>query len=253
MIGGIGFTNCLREWQFALISSSTASTWSSSTPTRIVAFPCFRNPPDELKRVARYSFSSSASTRVAASSLWTMAVTSFIVDSMAQGSDRGPPEPSAVQFSMTRPSSATRASPLQEGLHEAADGGVGILDRAGTVDDPEPIRLVGREALVRRADGLEEDGLLRVLEPVPLAPPPRARQPDLDRDVEEQREVRAQAEGREVLETSELGHVVPVAGALVGERRVEEARAHDPLATLERGPDDAGHVLRPAGGIEERV
>src|SRR5687767_13326591 len=78
MIGGIGFTNCFREWQLALTISSTASTWSSSTPTRIVAFPCLRNPPDELTRVARYSFSSSASTSVAASSLCTMAVTSFI-------------------------------------------------------------------------------------------------------------------------------------------------------------------------------
>src|SRR5688572_7553404 len=78
MIGGMGFTNCFREWQLALTISSTASTWSSSTPTRIVAFPCLRNPPDEFTRVARYSFSSSASTSVAASSLCTMAVTSFI-------------------------------------------------------------------------------------------------------------------------------------------------------------------------------
>src|SRR5688572_5877667 len=84
MIGGIGFTNCFRLWQLALMMASTSSTWLSSTPSRMVALPCFRKPPDELKRVARYSFSSRASTRVAASSLWTMAVTSFTAGRLLQ-------------------------------------------------------------------------------------------------------------------------------------------------------------------------
>src|SRR4029079_3298954 len=77
MIGGIGFTNWRREWQVGLTLSSTASTWSSSTPTRIVALPCFRNPAEDCSRVARNSFSMSASTRFPASSLCTIAVTSF--------------------------------------------------------------------------------------------------------------------------------------------------------------------------------
>src|SRR6187551_670108 len=77
MIGGIGLTNWPPEWQLALTISSTASTWSSSTPTRIVALPCFRNPPEDCSRVARNSFSRSASTRFPASSLCTIAVTSF--------------------------------------------------------------------------------------------------------------------------------------------------------------------------------
>ena len=47
--------------------------------------------------------------------------------------------------------------------------------------------------------------------------------------------------------------LVPVAGALVGERRVEIAGADDPIAALEGGPDDARDVLGAAGGVEQRV
>ncbi len=55
----------------------TSSTSASSTPRMIVAFDCLRNPPELCSRVARNSLSSRASTRAPASSLWTMATTSF--------------------------------------------------------------------------------------------------------------------------------------------------------------------------------
>ena len=55
----------------------TSSTSASSTPTMIVAFDCLRNPPELWRRVARNSLSSRALTRAPASSLWTMATTSF--------------------------------------------------------------------------------------------------------------------------------------------------------------------------------
>src|SRR6266540_2817128 len=95
MIGGMGFTNWRREWQLALTISSTASTWSSSTPTRMVALPCFKKPPDECSRVARNSRSSSASTRLAASSLWTIAVTSFMARLCRRGVTGGHPSDAA--------------------------------------------------------------------------------------------------------------------------------------------------------------
>ena len=85
MIGGIGFTIWVREWQLSRTIDITSSTSSSSTPSITVAFDCLRNPPDEWRRVARKSRSSSASTRTPASSLWTMATTSFTVGSIADG------------------------------------------------------------------------------------------------------------------------------------------------------------------------
>ena len=54
-----------------------------------MAFDCFRNPPELCSRVARNSFSSRASTRVPASSLWTIATTSFIARSIDAANDAG--------------------------------------------------------------------------------------------------------------------------------------------------------------------
>src|SRR2546426_4314182 len=78
MIGGIGLMNWLRAWQVSRIVASTSSTCGSSTPARIVACDCLRNPPCEWRRVTRYSLSVSASTSAPASSGCTIAMTSFI-------------------------------------------------------------------------------------------------------------------------------------------------------------------------------
>src|SRR2546429_1540275 len=56
----------------------TSSTCASSTPARMVAWDCFRNPPCEWSRVTRKSLSVSASTSAPASSGCTIATTSFI-------------------------------------------------------------------------------------------------------------------------------------------------------------------------------
>ena len=55
----------------------------------IVAFDCLRNPPEEWSRVARNSFSRRASTSAPASSLWTIATTSFIARSIDGATDPG--------------------------------------------------------------------------------------------------------------------------------------------------------------------
>src|SRR5450759_2034164 len=77
MIGGIGFTIWVRAWQASRTMPMTSSTSSSSTPSITVALDCLRNPPELWSRVARNSRSSRALTRAPASSLCTMATTSF--------------------------------------------------------------------------------------------------------------------------------------------------------------------------------
>src|SRR5450755_4632276 len=86
MIGGIGLTIWVRAVQVRRVIARTSSIWASSTPTRIVALDCLRKPPDECSRVARYSFSSRASTRAPASSLWTTATISFMARRIRAGS-----------------------------------------------------------------------------------------------------------------------------------------------------------------------
>src|SRR5829696_3175159 len=77
MIGGIGLTTWVRDVQLVRTIPMTSSTSASSTPRMIVAFDCLRKPPELWSRVARNSLSSRALTRFPASSLWTMATTSF--------------------------------------------------------------------------------------------------------------------------------------------------------------------------------
>ena len=79
-----------------------------------MAFDCLRNPPELCSRVARNSLSSRALTRAPASSLWTMATTSF-----------------------TRGVSTPRATGGQRGSAVSA-GHAGVYDAAS--DDPDACR-----------------------------------------------------------------------------------------------------------------
>src|SRR5258707_1394366 len=90
MIGGIGLTVWARAVQCSRTRARTASTWSSSTPSTIVALDSLRNPPDDCRRVVRNSAAMRASTSVPASSLWTIAITSLtggVYDRPAVSSD----------------------------------------------------------------------------------------------------------------------------------------------------------------------
>ena len=49
MIGGIGFTTCVREVQVSRTTARTSSTSSSSTPRKIVAFERLRKPPNSTR------------------------------------------------------------------------------------------------------------------------------------------------------------------------------------------------------------
>jgi diguanylate cyclase (GGDEF)-like protein len=75
----------VRDVQFSRTTSTTSSTWCSSTPTMTVVFDWRRKPPELCSRVVRYSRLRSASTSGPASSLWTMATTSFSAPSLLDG------------------------------------------------------------------------------------------------------------------------------------------------------------------------
>src|SRR5215210_2503379 len=84
MMGGIGLTTWVREVQLSRTIASASSTCSSSTPRTMVAFDCFRKPPEECSLVARYSCSRSESTNAPASSLCTIATISFTSPSIGR-------------------------------------------------------------------------------------------------------------------------------------------------------------------------
>src|SRR5438094_311685 len=139
MIGGMGLTNCRREWQFALIPSRTAATGSSSTPTRRVAFPGLRTPRDEWSRVARNSRSRSASTRVAASSLCTIAVTSFMGRFLPEAGYGGK---YAIRSCAARPAQASSSRGSMSAWIASST--------SGTVPDPSMTRNRSGSAAARR-------------------------------------------------------------------------------------------------------
>jgi len=123
---------------------------------------------------------------------------------------------------------------------------------------PEPsttrvaLRLGRGQVQVRLPYGLEEALALGVLEAVPL-PTPLAGEADLDRHVDQDRQVGQRVVRREVLQPADLIGVDAIGGALVGERRVKVAGADHVVAALEGRNDDARSVLGARGGEEQRV
>ncbi len=77
-----------------------------------------------------------------------------------------------------------------------------------------------------------------------------AGKPEFGRQVEQDRQVRPKAIGRDRLERTQGFQVEPGAVPLVGERRVGEAGTDDGDTTVEGGSNDLRDEL-PAGGIEE--
>src|SRR5437870_4296055 len=105
-------------------------------------------------------------------------------------------------------------------LHVSADGPLVAIG----VDDHPPLRLRRGETPVPIAHALVERRV-EVLEAVPLAlrPPTRAREPLVDRDVEEEGAVRHEIAARERGDGTDVVEWDAVAVALIGHRRVEEA------------------------------
>jgi hypothetical protein len=88
-----------------------------------------------------------------------------------------------------------------------------------------------------------EEGHALVLEAIALlAALARARQPQLGRQVEQQRAVGRQPRVRDVDELLDVGGVHAAAGALVGAAGIAEAVAQHPLPARQRRPDAPFHV-----------
>ena len=122
---------------------------------------------------------------------------------------------------------------------------------AGRVHDGVPVRLGRGETQEGRPDPLVVRGVLERLEPGDLRR--LAGEAHLHRQVQEDREVRHQAAGREALHLAQLVHRHAGAGALVGQRGVRVAVAQHHGATGQGGRDDLVHVLGPRGGEQQRV
>jgi hypothetical protein len=85
-----------------------------------------------------------------------------------------------------------------------------------------------------------------VLPAQPLADPRRV-------DEQEKRAVREQPSDRGEVQVEDALEPEAARDALVRDRRVDVAVAEHRRAALERGPDDLLDVLRPRGGVQERL
>ena len=113
--------------------------------------------------------------------------------------------------------------------------------------DEVVVGVAGGQVEVRPPDPLVElHGL--ALDPVALGEPA---QPVVGLEVEDDGQVRPQVVGRPARDVLDLGELERAAGALVGEHRVDVAVGDDDLAAVERGLDDAVHVLGLVGGVEQ--
>ena len=122
---------------------------------------------------------------------------------------------------------------------------------AGRVHDGVPIRLGRREPQERCADPLVVRRVLECLEPGDLRR--LAGKAHLNRQVQEDRQVRRQAAGREALHLAQLIHRHAGSGALVGQRRVRVPVAQHHGAAGEGRFDDLVHVLGSRCSEQQRV
>lgn len=76
-------------------------------------------------------------------------------------------------------------------------------------------------------------------------------QSDPDREVEQEAQVGLQALGRETLHRPKILPVEAASGALVGERRIDEAIADDDRTRLDRGSQDAADMFGTVGRVEQ--
>ena len=108
----------------------------------------------------------------------------------------------------------------------------------------DPFGRAGGERVEAGADALVKRHRL-ALEPVGgLRPRLGALEPDLDGAVEQERERGREPVPRPLVERADDLQVEPAAVALVGDRRVGEAIAHDDPTVGQGRADHLGHVLR---------
>ncbi len=95
-------------------------------------------------------------------------------------------------------------------------------------------------------------GRIEALEPIGgIRSRGRSRQPDLDGQIEDHREIRSEgAEGETVQDGERIESQLPPV-ALIGERRIGEAVGHDPDPLRQRRLDQSGHMVAPGGDQQQ--
>ncbi len=167
------------------------------------------------------------------------------------------------------------ASLPQQRPHSLPDQRAHRFDALGRVDDPHPLRLGGRDGGETLVHSLEKGavGFLhavaqwfveRELHAVLLGGAPRhfqepilprepARFADLERDVEQEREVWAGAFDGKFYDRLDLREIELASVALVSRGRIVEAVAKDDLPGGQRGADDFADELSAAGVEKEQL
>jgi nickel/cobalt exporter len=130
------------------------------------------------------------------------------------------------------------------------DGRLDLVLRQRRIDDHEPIGLGVRHRQEAVADTSMEVDIELGLEPGHLVTRLSA-QTDLDREVEQDREIRNEATRRGLLHCPQVGEGHTGAVALVGDRRVGKAGRDDGRAAIERRADHLTDEARP-GGVEQQ-
>jgi nickel/cobalt exporter len=146
----------------------------------------------------------------------------------------------------------TRPGRRDDTIGRPPDGVPDLVGGTLRVDDTEPIRLGRRELEEPVANAPVEVEVEAELEPR-LVVRGLASKPDLDGQVEEDREVGTEAAGRDRLEPSELGEGDAGPVALVGERRIGEPGADHGRPGRQARADDLVDELSACGAEEERI
>ena len=117
------------------------------------------------------------------------------------------------------------------------------VDVARGVNHDTALPIVGRDLQKPLAQPLVKAGI-EPLEPVGLAGAPRrANKPLRCRQVEDQGQVRREIAEREPVQCAEIGERQSAAVALIGQGRIGKPVAYDPLAAVERRPDQPRYMV----------
>lgn len=127
-----------------------------------------------------------------------------------------------------------------------------LFGRPARVDHGAAFRFFRRDGEEAGAQPIVKGALLP-FEAVVAAARSRPGEAELDRKVEDQREIRPEIAGDEAVERVELGARDAAGAALVGDRRISEPVRDDPLSRGERWPDRAPEVVPPRSADEKRL
>src|SRR3954470_12870331 len=153
----------------------------------------------------------------------------------------------------TTPAASARSSRSERSTDRTERLDQNGLWRGARVKHADAVRLAGGELVVGRGYARQEV-LARLLKAVGgFSAHVLAGAPDRRVDTQQQRQVRLDAPGPELVDRAHGVDAEPAPGALVGERGVDEAVEQDELAALQRRAQALLDELRAGGGVEQRL